>query len=84
MRPSNERQIVVVVEALYNVLTKEEPGAARGQAPAVDFVGVGPKEIAHGAFVGDFLFSVEESNLVNGVNEWGQAAVYAKYCAGFC
>ena len=47
-----------MVEAFDDVRAEEETGAAGGETPAVDFVGVRPEEVAHGAFVGDFLFAV--------------------------
>mgnify|MGYP004502308625 CR=1 FL=1 len=68
MGSCNQAQIVLVVEALDNVCAEEEACAARGQTPAVDLVGVGPEEVAHGAFVGDFLLAVEQADLVNAVD----------------
>ena len=58
MRAADEGEVVLVVEALDDVRSEKEAGAAGAQAPAVDFVRVGPEEVAHGAFVGDFLFAV--------------------------
>lgn len=34
------------------------PAPRGGEAPAIDFVGVGPEEVAHWSVVGNFLFAV--------------------------
>lgn len=67
-----------MVEAFDDVGAEEEAGAPRAEAPAVDFVRVRPEEVAHGAFVGDFLFAVQEADFVDGFDEGGQAAVDAE------
>lgn len=67
-----------MVETLHDVGAEEEARAARGKAPAVDLVRVRPEEIAHGAFVGDFLFAIEEADGVDGFDEGGEAAVDAE------
>jgi hypothetical protein len=59
MGSSNERKIILVVEVLDNIAAEKESSASRTQTPSFDFVGIGPEEIAHGTFVGDFLFSVK-------------------------
>ena len=38
----DQREVVLVVEALHDVGAEEEAGAARREAPSVDFVRVGP------------------------------------------
>ena len=68
MRAADEGEVVLVVEALDYIRSEEESCAAGGQAPAVDFVRVRPEEVAHGAFVGDFLFAVQEADFVDAVD----------------
>ncbi len=51
-------------EGLGDVPAEEEAGAARGEAPALDVVWVGPEEVAHGPVVRDFLFAVDCADLV--------------------
>jgi len=65
---TDQAEIVLLVEALHDISAEEEPSAARGETPAFDFVRVGPKEVAHGAFVWDFLFAVEEADFVDAVD----------------
>lgn len=67
-----------MVEALDDVGAEEEARAARREAPAVDLVRVAPQQVAHGAFVGHFLFAVEEPDLVDAVDERRQATVHAE------
>ena len=61
-----------------DISAEEEARAAGGEAPAFDLVRVGPEEVAHGAFVWDFLLAVDEADLVDSVNEGGKAAMDAK------
>ena len=82
MRPRNQGEIIVMVEVPHDVRAEEEARAAGREAPAFDFVGVGPQEVAHGAFVGDFLFAVDEPDFVDGFDEGGEAAVDAEDGAG--
>ena len=74
----DQGEVVLVVEMLYDFAAKEEASAARGEAPAVDLVGVGPEEIAHGTFVRDFLFAVQEADAVDCVEERGETAMNAE------
>jgi len=78
----DEGEVVVVVEVADNVGAEEESCTARREAPAFDLVWVGPEEIAHGAFVGDFLFAVYQTDLVDRFNQWGEPAVDTEHGAG--
>ena len=71
MSPRDQGEVVVVVEVSDDVGSKEKSGSAGGETPAFDLVGVGPEEVAHGAFVGDFLFAVDEADFVDGFDEGG-------------
>lgn len=61
-------QVVPVVELADDAGAEEEAGTARGEAPTFDIIWVGPEKITHGTFVGDFLFAVEQADLVEGVD----------------
>jgi len=75
MRSSDKTEIVLMVEGADDVGAEKEASATRRQTPAVNFVGIGPEEIAHCAFVRDFLFAVYESNLIYRVDERRQSTV---------
>lgn len=61
-------------EFAHDLRTKRVAGAARGEGEFVAFwVGVGPDEVGHGAFVGDFAEAVDDFDLVNGVDGRGEA-----------
>jgi len=62
--PANERDVVCPVELLDATLPEEVPCASGGNGPSLNLIGVGPHEIAHGAAIGYFLFSVERANVV--------------------
>lgn len=57
-----------MVEAFDNVGAEEETSTTGRETPAVDFVGVGPEKITHGAFMRDFLFAVKEPDFVDCVD----------------
>ena len=82
MCAADQREIVLPVEMGHDVRAEEEAGSSGREAPALDLVRVGPEEVAHGAFVGDFLFAVEEADLVDGGEEGGEPAVDAEDGAG--
>lgn len=74
--------VVAVVELAHDVVAEEEAGAARGEAPGVDrVVRVGPEEVAHRAFVGHFLFAVDEGEVGEGREEGREPAVDAEESA---
>lgn len=74
----DQGQVVFVVELPHDVAAKQEASAARAQAPAFDFVRIRPQQIAHGALVWHFLFSVDEPDLVYTVYHRGEAAMHAE------
>lgn len=79
MRSRYEREVVLVVEALDNVGTEEKSGASRRESPTVYLIGIGPQQVAHGAFMRHLLLAVEQPDLVYRVDERAKAAVYAKH-----
>ena len=54
----------------------EYPSCASGiDGPVLDVFGVGPHQIAEGAFMGNFNFSVNGSDLVDGLDFWTETSV---------
>lgn len=47
-----------------DVLAEGVAGTAGRDTPAAAVVGIGPEEVAHGAFVGDFDYAVDSFDLV--------------------
>ena len=68
MGPRNERQTVVVIESLRNVLSECIAGAARRDTPPTTVIRIRPEEIAHWSFVWDLLHPVDRPHMVKSVN----------------
>lgn len=75
MRPGNQRQTVVVVEGLRDVLAERVARTTGRDAPAAAVIGVGPQQVAHGALVGDLLDAVKGTDVVERVDAGREAAV---------
>ena len=75
MSTRHQRQAVVVVEGLGNILAKRVSCATRRYSPTAPVIWVGPKQIAHGSFMWHFLYAVEGPDVVERVNAGGEAAV---------
>ena len=71
-----------MVKVLDDIGAEKVTGSARGMAPAFDIVGVGPEEVAHGSFVGYFLLSVNEADLVYRLYGGAETAVNTENSAG--
>mmetsp|Transcript_3560 Transcript_3560/g.6810 ORF Transcript_3560/g.6810 Transcript_3560/m.6810 type:complete len:278 (+) Transcript_3560:505-1338(+) len=78
MRARDQLDCVCRVELRNHVAAEEVAGAARAEAPAVNILRVGPHEVAHGAVVRNLLLAVDDPYLVERVDRWRQAAVYAE------
>lgn len=65
MGPAYQGQAVVAIELLDAALPKKEAGAPGGNSPPIDIVGVGPHEVAHGASIGNFLFALNDSDIID-------------------
>ena len=68
-------EAVVVVERLRDVLSERVTGTSGGDTPTTAVIGIGPQQIAHGAFVGHLLNPVQSANVVEGVDAGRKAAV---------
>ena len=71
----DEREAVVVVEGLGDVLAEGVARAAGRDAPATAIVRIGPEEVAHGALVRHLLDAVEGADVVEGVYARRETAV---------
>jgi hypothetical protein len=63
VRAGDQVDVVDLVELGHHISAEEVASAAGRQAPALDVLGVGPHEVAHGAVVGDLLLAVNYTNL---------------------
>lgn len=78
MRSGDQLQAVGVIELFRDVLPEGVAGPAGRDAPPAPIIGVGPKQVAHGAFVGHFLDSVQLPNVIQGVDGRGESAMQTK------
>ena len=72
-------QSICMVELFRDVLTERVASTSGRDAPAAAVVGIRPKQVADGSFVGNFLHTVELTNLVEGVDRWGETSVQTEY-----
>lgn len=68
MRPGNKGKAVIMVERFRDVLPEGVSCTTGGYSPSTTVIGVGPQQIAHRAFVGDLLHSVNGADVVQGVD----------------
>ena len=78
MRPRNQRQTIVVVKRLTDVLTERVTCATRRYAPATSVVGIRPQEVTHRSFMRYLLHTINAPYVVKGVDGWREASVKAK------
>lgn len=71
----HQGEAVVVVECFRNILAKGVAGTTRAYSPAASVIGIRPEEVAHGAFVGYFLYSVERSDVVKSIDTGRETAM---------
>jgi hypothetical protein len=74
----DQRQTVVVVECFGDILAECVACSTRTDSPSTSIIGVAPEEITHGSFMGDFLDTVEGSDVVEGVDARRQSSVETK------
>lgn len=68
MGSGDQCQTVVVVESLTDVLAESVTSTSGTDSPTASVVGITPKQIAHGSFVGYLLDSVERTDVVQCVD----------------
>jgi hypothetical protein len=64
MGSCNESKTIIMVERLGNILAESVACTTGRYSPAAPVVGVGPEQIAHWAFVGHFLYTIERPNVI--------------------
>jgi hypothetical protein len=75
MGACHQRQAVVVVERLRDVLAECVAGTTRGYSPTAPVIGIRPEKVAHGPLVWDFLNAVERPDVVEGVDAGRETTV---------
>jgi hypothetical protein len=68
MGPRNERQAIVVIESLRDVLPKGVASATRRDTPPAAVVRIRPEEITHRSFMWDLLHPVDRPHMVKSIN----------------
>lgn len=75
MRTGHQRQTIVVIERLRDVLPESVSSTTGRDPPAASVVGITPQQVAHGPLVGNLLDAVEGADVVEGVDGGTQTAV---------
>lgn len=74
----DQREAVVVVELLRDVLAERVAGAARRDAPAAAIVRIRPQQIAHRTLVRHLLDAIQRADVLERIDRRRQATVQAK------
>ena len=74
----DERNVVDVVELRRDLGAEEPSSSSWGHCPGVNVFRIRPHEVAERSFVGDLHSSVDESDLVDGLDFGGEASVDAE------
>lgn len=75
MRPRHERQTVIMIKCLADVLSKGIPCTPWTDAPSTPIIRITPQQVAHRALMWHLLNSVERFDVVKRVNGWAQASM---------
>ena len=78
MCPGDQLQPVDVVELGGDFVAEQPAGAAGADGPGFHLLRVAPHQVAEGAFVRDLLCARDHTNLVEGADFRGQAAVHTE------
>lgn len=57
-----------MIECFRNILSKRVAGSSGRYSPTAAIIWVGPKQVAHGSFVGHLLDTVQRADVVEGVD----------------
>jgi hypothetical protein len=71
----DERESIVMIELLADILSERVAGSSRRDAPAAPVVGVGPQQVTHGSLVRHLLQTILLDDVVQRVDRRGQTAV---------
>jgi hypothetical protein len=67
-----------MVEGFRDVLTEGITSSTRTDSPTTSIVRITPKKIAHRSLMGNFLDSIQRSDIIKCVNARGQSAMKAE------
>jgi len=81
MGTCDQIDIVDVIEFGSDLGSKEPASASRRHGPGLNVLWVGPHQVAEGALVGDLHASVDESDLVDGLDLRGESSMDAEHLA---
>lgn len=76
--PCDHLETIALVKCLRDVHPKSIACASRRDAPSVAVVRIGPQQIAHGALVGDLLYSIYFAYLVKSFKAGRKTSVQTK------
>ena len=68
-------QSICMVELFRDVLTERVSSTSGRNAPAAAVIGIRPKQVADGSFMGNFLDTVKLADLVEGVDRWRETSM---------
>mmetsp|Transcript_96302 Transcript_96302/g.171084 ORF Transcript_96302/g.171084 Transcript_96302/m.171084 type:complete len:257 (+) Transcript_96302:63-833(+) len=77
MSACNELEAIGMIELLRNVLSEGVACTAWRNSPAASVVRIGPQKVTHRSFVWNFLYSVQLTDVVQGVQGRRDATVHA-------
>ena len=78
MRPRNQSQSVVVIEGLGDILAECVSCSTRGNAPSTSVIWVTPEKIAHRTLMGNLLYTIQRTDVIECVDRGTQATVKAE------
>ena len=64
-----------MVESLRDVLSESVACSSWRYSPSASIIWVGPQKITHGSFMWNFLYTIESSNVVEGIDTGGETSV---------
>lgn len=75
MSSRHQSQAVILVKRLRDILAERVTRSSRGDSPSAAIIRIRPQQIAHRAFVRDFLDTVEGTDVVKRVDTGRQPSV---------
>lgn len=78
MSARNKPQAIDVVEFSCDLVTKEPASTTWRDGPGIDILGIRPDQVAESAFMGNFLSTSNDTDLIDSADFWGETTVNAK------
>ena len=79
MCPAYQLNLILSIELLYNIATKQEACTSGTHTPASCLVRITPHQITHSSIMWHLLLPIYASDLVNGIDGWTESTMYAEY-----